>query len=415
MNVGRGTNLLRAALIGAALLCALPAQAQAQAVAQASAGQPSAGPSDERRRMNGRVFDRVWTEVRRDYFDPNLNGVDWDAARERFRPQALEATNDAQLYAAVNAMLALLDDAHAQASSPASRRRIEAQGRERPVLGVTLARAEGGGFTVTAVREGSAAEAAGVRTGWRLLVQDGGWTPDDDVVADRAVRLSFLDEAGARRDFDLMPRIMPPVPTFVADRSRPGVLVLRVRAFDPGLGRWLGAELANLSPDVDVVLDLRGNPGGRLYEAEAALGCFLPRAVPWAWRAGRDQARRLMVTSAPCGQLEAPIDNDLAVLIDGASRSAAELTPAALQESGRALVVGVASPGAVLISADTDLPDGGKLTLSRADFITVSGVRLEKRGVTPDVAVQSAEAALDAAIAALAPASETAGLGSAPN
>ena len=415
MNVGRGKNLLRAALLGAALLCALPVQAQAQASAAGGAAVAAAsGPSEERRRMNARVFDRVWTEVRRDYFDPNLNGVDWDAARERFRPQALEATNDGQLYAAVNAMLDLLDDAHAQAASPASRRRIDAQGRDRPVLGVTLAR-DDGGFVVTAIREGSAAEAAGVRTGWRLITDDGAWTPDEDVVADRAVRLSFLDPEGVRRDFELMPRIMAPVPTFVADRSRPGVLVLKVRAFEPGLGRWLGAELAGLPADVDVVLDLRGNPGGRLYEAEAALGCFLPRAVPWAWRSGRDQARKLMTTAAPCGQLEAPIENDLAVLIDGASRSAAELTPAALQESGRALVVGVASPGAVLISADTDLPDGGRLTLSRADFVTVSGVRLEKRGVTPDVAVQSADAALDAAIAALAPPVETVGLSPAPN
>jgi carboxyl-terminal processing protease len=64
----------------------------------------------------------------------------------------------------------------------------------------------------------------------------------------------------------------------------------------------------------------------------------------------------------------------------------------------------------VLISQDTRLPDGGRLTLSRADYITAGGVRLEKNGVEPDIlATRSAEdlragrdPALDAAIRALA-------------
>ena len=89
--------------------------------------------------------------------------------------------------------------------------------------------------------------------------------------------------------------------------------------------------------------------------------------------------------------------------------SAAELTPAALQEAGRGLVVGEKTPGSVLIAQESDLPDGGRLTLSRADFVTVRGVRLEKRGVTPDIAAPRTLAqrragqdpALEAAIAAL--------------
>jgi carboxyl-terminal processing protease len=98
------------------------------------------------------------------------------------------------------------------------------------------------------------------------------------------------------------------------------------------------------------------------------------------------------------------------VLVDGNSRSAAELTPAALQEARRAVVVGAPTAGAVLISQETRLPDGGRLSLSRADFVTSGGVRLEKRGVTPDVAapvtpedrLAGRDPGLDAALAALA-------------
>ena len=66
--------------------------------------------------------------------------------------------------------------------------------------------------------------------------------------------------------------------------------------------------------------------------------------------------------------------------------------------------------GSVLISQETRLPDGGRLSLSRADFVTSGGVRLEKRGVTPDVAapvtledrLAGRDPGLDAALAALA-------------
>jgi carboxyl-terminal processing protease len=403
MTSGRRTDILRAALIGAALLCAPVAHAQETASAAASAADDA-----QRRGLNARVFDRVWTEVKREYYDPSLNGVDWEAARDVWRPQALAATDDGQLYAAINGMLDLLDDAHAQASSPASVRRQNAQHRDRAVLGVTVARQDDGGYRVEAVRDGSAAADAGVRIGWRLVTDAGGWTPDHDVVEGRPVHVVFAD-GEARHSFDLTPRVMPPIPVFTADRSRPGVLVLRARAFDPGMGRWMGEELRDLPPETDVVLDLRANAGGRLWEAEAVLSCFLPHDMPWAWRTGRGAPRRLLKTTAPCGSLEAPIPNDLAVLVGPASRSAAELTPAALQESGRAVIVGAPTSGAVLISLDTDLPDGGRLTLSRADFVTISGVRLEKRGVRPDVITATSDEALDAAVAALADPVEAAG------
>lgn len=179
--------------------------------------------------------------------------------------------------------------------------------------------------------------------------------------------------------------MMDPAPAFVADRSRPGVLVLTVDGFEAGLGRWMGEQLAGLSPETDVIIDLRGNSGGRLAEADAVLSCFLPRDRLWAARTGRSGRPQEMRTAGGCGDLDQPVANDVAVLVDANSRSAAELTPAALQEARRAVVVGTATAGAVLISQETRLPDGGRLSLSRADFTTSGGVRLEKRGVTPDV------------------------------
>jgi carboxyl-terminal processing protease len=324
----------------------------------------------------------------------------------------LTAPDDRTLYRALGDMLDLLDDDHAGAAAPAVARRQDTLRQRRPAIGVSLrAEPSGDAWLIEQVRPGSPAAEAGVTAGWRLITGEGSlWTPEEDIAEGRSVTLSLIDGDGAARPLTLTPRMMEPMPAFVADRSRPGVLILTVDGFEPGLGRWMGEQLESLPEETDVVIDLRGNPGGRLAEADAVLSCFLPRDRLWAARTGRSGRRVELRTAGGCGELEAPVGNDVAVLVDANSRSAAELTPAALQEARRAVVVGTPTAGSVLISQETRLPDGGRLSLSRADFITSGGVRLEKRGVTPDiVAGQTLEdrragrdPGLEAAMAALA-------------
>ena len=406
------------AIAGAVAVCLAPGvgAAEATSLGVISTPETTSAPSAERTRLNQQVFDKVWNEVRRGYYDPGLHGVDWVAARSTFRPQALVATDDAALYRVLGRMLALLDDSHAVAASPASVRNQADARTRRAVLGLTFYARDGEQFGVERVRPGSPAETAGVEAGWRLLppTPDRPWTVADPVLDGQPIELAFTDPSGAVRTVMIRPRVMEPVPVFSADRSCPDVLVLRVEQFESGLGEWMGAQLANLPAATEVVLDLRANPGGLLSEADAVLSCFLPHWTPWAVRTTRSGQAATLRVRPGCGSLDRPAPNGLAVLIDGSSRSAAELTPAALQEAGRAIVVGARSPGAVLISRDTDLPDGGRLTLSRADFVTTAGVRLEKRGVTPDVLAETTPAdrragrdpALEAALSLLAKAPE---------
>lgn len=380
-------------------------------VVTAPLGIAASSPTRERARMNQRVFDRVWGEVRTQYYDPDLHGVDWDAARRTYRPQALQAVDDRSLYLVIDQMLNLLDDDHAGASSPAVAHRQDTLRQRRAAIGLSLRPdpVHHGDYRIEAVRRGSPAEAAGVQEGWRLRVSEDGWSPEVDVTEGRTLSLVFLDDEDRPHALDLTPVVMEPQPAFAADRSRPGVVVLRIEGFEAGLGRWMGQELADLSPDTDLIIDLRGNPGGRLMEADAVLSCFLPRDQAWATRTPRSGRHIVLSTAGGCGDLDAPVSNPVAVLVDSDSRSAAELTPAALQEAGRAVVVGERTAGAVLISQETRLPDGGRLTLSRSDFVTSGGVRLEKRGVIPDVEASATrldrregrDPALDAAITLL--------------
>ncbi len=408
-------RLTGSAAISLALVAAPALARDPRPAAEATAAVAPAPPSRERVRMNQRVFDRVWNEVRGQYYDPGLHGVDWGEARRTFRPRALAAPDDRTLYRALGEMLALLDDDHASASAPAIARRLDTMRQARPAIGVTLRpdAADPGFYVVETVREGSPAEAAGVAAGWRLdTTRPGVWHPELDVVEDQTVTLVFFDPDGAVRTVTVTPRVMQPRPPFVADLSRPGVAVLRIDAFDPGLGDWVGRQLAALPSGTDIVLDLRGNPGGRLLEADALLSCFLPRDLAWATRTTRGGQAIVLKTAGGCGELDGPAANEVAVLVDAKSRSAAELTPAALQEARRAVVVGEQTAGAVLISQDTRLPDGGRLSLSRSDFVTAGGVRLEKRGVTPDLPAPvvgedaDQDPALELAIAALSGSAE---------
>lgn len=390
------------ALIAALVAATAPAAAQAPPPAQAQAE----APSPTRARLNRQVFDRVWNEVDRRYYDPALHGVDWRAARDEWRPRALAAPDEAALYAVVNGMLRLLDDPHAQARPPMLVAREAVERRARPVLGLSVSQRAGDAlWRIDEVRAGSPAAEAAIEEGWRLSRLDGRpWGPETALTDGEPVELELLDQADAVRRVRVTPRVMQPAPAFSADRSRPGVLVLDVNGFEAGLGRWMGGQLRGLDPGVRVVLDLRANAGGLLGEAAAVLSCFLPRDHRWATRTTRQGRAILLRIGGGCGDLDGPVGNPLAVLVDGSSRSAAELTPAALQEAGRALVVGRRTAGAVLIAQDTGLPDGGRLTLSRADFVTAAGVRLEKRGVEPDIADSSAGAerrrGLDAPLAA---------------
>ena len=151
------------------LLLGLPLSGPAMAQPAGSAlsiQSVSAPQTRDRVRLNQRVFDRVWSEVRRGYYDPTLHGVDWNAARAQFRPQALAATDERGLYRVINEMLDLLDDGHAAASPPAAVRRQEAQFARRAVMGLTLMRGETpDDWTIERIRPGSPAEEAGVQLG----------------------------------------------------------------------------------------------------------------------------------------------------------------------------------------------------------------------------------------------------------
>src|SRR5262249_27768247 len=152
-------------------------------------------------------------------------------------------------------------------------------------------------------------------------------------------------------------------PTVIASRAG-DIAIFRIASFNhstvqriaEGLGdaqRQPGSRLAG------IVLDLRGNPGGLLDQAVRLPDPFVPNG-PIIPTVGRHPASHQYFSAS--GRSIAP-QTPVAVLINGGSASAAEIVAAALQDAGRAVVVGSSSYGKGTVQTVLRLPNDGELTL----------------------------------------------------
>jgi carboxyl-terminal processing protease len=163
------------------------------------------------------------------------------------------------------------------------------------------------------------------------------------------------------------------------------VLVLRLASFTGAVAetmeKAIGEATATAMPRA-IVLDMRGNPGGLLREAVKTADAFLREGVIVSLR-GRTPGNQ---RSWPADAVEYLVGVPMVVLIDGRSASAAELVAAALQENGRAIVMGQRSFGKGSVQSLISLgADKGALRLTTALYHGPSGRTVQRTGVGPDI------------------------------
>ena len=346
----------------------------------------AAVPVEQRARAEGnvRVFDRVWGLVADWHYDPKLQGVDWPAAGLKYGAEAAAAADDQALYASLGAMVGLLKDSHTHALSPTQTKERRTQTRAR--TGFYMTRVEGR-WIVSELVAGSPAELAGVKTGWVVVARNGtafGERSEARPKEGEVAQWEFLDDRDQPVALAIVAESLSTKPRQEVRVLAGGVVYLRFDAFDMADRRWLSDQLKTNRAAPGVVIDLRRNPGGGTISLGITIGEFFDRAVDcgtFITRGGyRGGKSSWQIGSARYG-------GSVVVLVDGATGSAAEIFAAVLQEHGRAAIVGRKTAGAVLASWYHGLPDGGELQLSRQDYVTPQGRRLEKEGVEPDVTV----------------------------
>jgi carboxyl-terminal processing protease len=333
---------------------------------------------------NLRLFNAVWDLVNRKHFDPKFQGVDWEATAAAFGPKVIAAPDEAALYAALNEMLAPLNDSHTHALTPAQAN--ERHTHQRARTGFSMVRIEGK-WVVTDVLPGSPAEIAGVKPGWIVVARNG--EPMRDRFDFRPkegeeITWDFLDEQDKTVRLTPTAKRLSTAAQQVVRELEGGFVYLRFDEFDGPDRRWLSRELKKHASAPGVVIDLRRNPGGETFSLGISIGEFFDHPVDCGTFISRSGARSVK-NSWQLGSAE--YRGRVAVLIDGATGSAAEIFAAVLQDHGRATLIGRRTAGAVLASWFYGLPDGGELQLSREDYKAPKGRRIEGKGIEPDVAV----------------------------
>lgn len=338
---------------------------------------------DARVKLNLETFDEAWRLVDRKYFDPKFRGVNWRAMRDKYRPIAAQANDDAQLYATLNRMCAELRESHLAALAP--RRAHEIKTERKTAVGMGWVILEGR-RVVTEVIPGGPAADAGVETGWIIVSRDGQpmeLAEPHIPQLGQPVTYGFVDLKNQPRTIEFKPKLIA-FEQEVSKELAGGYRYLRFDHFDREALHWLSEELKAHRDAPGVVLDLRENPGGYVLAFEIAVAEFFSQRVPTGTFVSRNGREK---DSYGKSFLSAKYPGKVVILTSGATGSAAEIFTHVMQHTGRATVIGRRTAGAVIVARNYPLPGGGSMQVPIQDYRGLDGKRLEGRGVIPDIGV----------------------------
>lgn len=297
-------------------------------------------------------------------------------------------------YAAIRGMLDVVDDKYTAFIEPdvAAILEEDASG-EFEGIGAFVDLDESGKLVIVDTFEESPAQEAGLEPGDRVVAVDGESIVGDAVYeaigkirgpADSEVRLT-VEREGTPEAFDVMvTRARLEIPIVEAEMRDDGVAYARLREFSATASASLENELETLL-DQDpegVILDLRQNPGGWLDQAIDVADLFLGENVVAIERFSDGSERRFRARG---GDLAESVP--LVVLVNGGSASASEIVAGALQDHGRAPLIGVSTFGKGSVQRPFNLSDGSELRVTVALWFTPDNQRIQGQGLRPDIEV----------------------------
>ena len=382
--------------------------------AQAWGGRPTAT----------RTFDALVELFRREYWNPEH--VDWDTWAGEHRERVLGAENRAAFDTALRRMVRALADDHSvwtglppHGGDSTAEEGGPALPAPPPRLGVQYQFVTGRGLVVERVFPSTPAALAGLQRGDVIVaiggtdVAHGGGLADANAVMREALGAGPVRLLVERRRASLVLEVAPAPVAFADVASAPyGALLdpstgyLAVPSFNAaGVGEAVHARLRELVDEgaVNLVLDLRGNLGGRLVELGLLLGAFTEGEwaeaiakdqVAWRGRYDRDAGGGVARLVGDDGAVlaEARVAQPVrwrgrvVVIVGAENASAGEIAALALQDHGVAAVVGEPTAGNVEAIRGFGLPDGSRVLIAVANLRGARGLDFDA-GVIPDVLV----------------------------
>jgi carboxyl-terminal processing protease len=313
------------------------------------------------------VFNKTWETVNKHFFDAKFNGVDWAQMKVRYQPLVEAATDKPQLRDLLARMVNELHVSHMGVNQGFSYN-----------YGVALTQIEEK-WLVSAIAQDSAAQREGMKPGWILTFAEG-----DCLGLKRRVSVRMVDSKDQTRSLELPcgSYTFPSEPGSV-QLLEGGAVYLRFSSFTLAPGKWLADQVSRNRSAAAIVLDLRGNGGGSLAEQLKVFDLFFSQKTV----IGKFRDRKGKEYTLKTGGNKSAYQDRIFVLTDHSTQSAAEVFAQAIQETGRGIVIGQRTQGGVLLGTHYKLPNRFDLHVALMDYHTAKGIRLEGRGVIPDVVV----------------------------
>jgi carboxyl-terminal processing protease len=252
-------------------------------------------------------------------------------------------------------------------------------------------------LTVVAPIEGTPAYRAGIHSGDRIVKIEGLSTKDmqltDAVKRMRGkpgtnVTISVVREGWTEpKDFEIT-REQIRVQSVKSMQLEPGIEYIRLRQFQEQTANDLEAALEKYSTGEKIqglVLDLRNNPGGLLTSSVEVAEKFLEGGRLIVYTEGRVRNQNMRFNASA---KRVYTDFPIVVLVNQGSASASEIVAGALQDWGRAVILGTQSFGKGSVQTIIPLSDGSGLRLTTAKYFTPKGRSIHGKGITPDILVE---------------------------
>lgn len=339
----------------------------------------------------------------------------WDAIHTQYVGRA-ELDDKALIYAAINGLAeAVGDTGHTSFMTPEERAaRADVLSGSYVGIGVRVDATEDGLPKVISVFPNSPAERAGVKAGDVIISVDG--TPsagrDLDVVAgeirgEAGTTVTIVvkaDGSGPERNYTITRADVALEPVTWTMVPGTDTALLYLDSFSSGASDAVVSALKEIkSAGADrLILDLRGNPGGYVNEALGIASQFLSGGVVYIDRDANGKETPQKVVDGGVA-----LDIPLVVLVDGNTASSSEIVSGALQDAGRAQIVGVTTYGTGTVLGEFALSDGSALRIGTVEWLTPKGRQIWHNGITPDVIAErpsDVQPLLPDAIRALTPA-----------
>ena len=340
------------------------------------------------------LVDEVWQIINHQYVDTSFNGRDWQEVRTEYLDRSY--SNKQEAYDSIREMLEQLGDPYTRFMNPEEFKnmKIDTSG-ELTGVGIQIAKdEETDRLIVISPIEETPAFKAGILAKDIITKIDGTDTKGMDV--NEAVKLIrgkpgtrvtlTIQRTSGSRDYEITRAKIKihPVKASSEETSVGKVGYIRLTQFSAQASKEMREAIRDLEKErvVGYILDLRSNPGGLLYSSIDIARMWLKEGtIVSTVDRGGERERKWANNSALT-------DKPLAILVDGGSASASEILSGALQDNGRAVLVGTKTFGKGLVQSVRPLGDGSGLAVTIAKYLTPNGRDIHKEGIPPDIIVE---------------------------